>query len=116
MTITYRGGNALRAIQLSRVENTLRVAVPGEEDARVFRCIEGTWLSEDCEVVEIEFEWQRKKPRPILTEEDFICPKELAQALMEPFQSPEIESLEEPLRKLARAAAYAAGSGTGRVS
>jgi hypothetical protein len=82
MTITYPNGAAFEAILLSRGNDTLRVAVQGEDEARTFTLISGTWVSEDCEPVRIEFAWQRRGQSPVPAEADCICSQELASRLI----------------------------------
>ena len=82
MTIRYADGRAYEAVLLSRTENTLRVAAKNTDDVQVFTDIKGTWVSEDCEPVRIDFEWQRHSGEKAVAEEDCICPTELASRLL----------------------------------
>jgi hypothetical protein len=82
MTIRYANGRTLEAVLLSRTDNTLRVAAKNTDDVQVFSDINGTWVSEDCEPVRIDFEWQRHSREETVAEADCICPKELASRLM----------------------------------
>src|ERR1035441_8898688 len=59
MTIRYADGRLHEAVLLSRTDNTLRVAAKNTDDVQMFTDIGGTWVSEDCEPVRIDFEWQR---------------------------------------------------------
>lgn len=97
MTITFRHMKPFTAILLSRTEDTLRVAVPGEDDTLVFQCVNGTWISENCEPVCIEFEWQRKKRVNAPAEAECICNEQLAAALIDPLYCLENDELEEQL-------------------
>ena len=81
MTISYPDGTALEALLLSRGDDTLRVIIPGDDDVRTFTLIRGTWVSEDCEPVKIEFAWQRSGKADLPREVDCICSKELASRL-----------------------------------
>ena len=72
VTITYRSGTVLRAILLSHKEHEIRAIAPGCDDALAFSCVRGTWISEEIEPVTIEFEWQRRRTSPILSEDDCI--------------------------------------------
>jgi len=87
MTISYSDGKTLEAIPLARAGAVLRVAVKDADDALVFTDINGTWVSEDCEPVRIEFDWQRKPRQEAVTEADCTCPKELAARLIHLFLS-----------------------------
>jgi hypothetical protein len=51
--------NQVDAIILSRTEDKMRIVVKGSDDALLLTCFNGTWISEDLEVVEIIYEWQR---------------------------------------------------------
>ncbi len=82
MTIQYRDGKTIEAALVARTENTLRVAAPGGDDLLEFTNINGTWVSEDCEPVRIEFAWQRPAVKADVTEADCICPEELASRLI----------------------------------
>ncbi|MEI9974836.1 MAG: hypothetical protein WDO73_23970 [Ignavibacteriota bacterium] len=44
--------------------------------------IHGTWVTEDCEPVRVEFAWQGKTRDQLLTEADCICSKDLAARLL----------------------------------
>ena len=82
MTITYSNETVLEAIVLTHEEETIRVAVAGESDARTFRRIHGVWISEEREPVAIEFAWQRHVAVKVLDEVDCICSKKLASRLI----------------------------------
>jgi len=82
MTIHYINKKSIEGFLLARTDNTLRVSIPGADDVLEFTCINGTWVSEDCEPVRIEFAWERKSHQPEVTEADCICPRELAAHLI----------------------------------
>jgi hypothetical protein len=82
MTIGYADGRTLEAVLLARTDNTLRVAAKHTDDILVFSDVDGTWVSEDCEPVRIEFAWQRHSREAAVAEADCICSKELASRLM----------------------------------
>ncbi len=52
--IRYLRGYGQEAILLATMENRIRVAAPGRDDAMEFRFVEGHWISETLEPVEIE--------------------------------------------------------------
>ncbi len=83
VTITYPNGTVLKAIVLSHEEHEIRAIAPGCDDALAFSCIHGTWISEEIEPVTTEFEWQRKRASPLLSEDTFICPTEVAAGLIQ---------------------------------
>ena len=82
MTIHYANGKSIEGLLLALSAHTLRVAIPGEDDVREFNSVNGTWVSDDCEPVRLEFAWDRKKREPELTEADCICSPELAAHLI----------------------------------
>jgi hypothetical protein len=82
MTIRYADGRFYEAVLLSRTDNTLRVAAKSTDDVQEFTDIDGTWVSEDCEPVRIDFEWQRHSSEGAVAEEDCVCPPELASRLL----------------------------------
>jgi len=82
MIIRFQNGREIEAAILTRNEHTLRVAVKGGDDALEFIEINGRWVSEDCEPVQIEFAWQRRGRLPELSEVDFFCSQELAARLL----------------------------------
>ena len=82
MTLTYADGSRTEAFLLARTENKIRVAVPGSDDPLEFTDVHGTWVSDDCEPVRVEFAWQGKTREEVLTEADCICPHELAAHLI----------------------------------
>jgi hypothetical protein len=85
MWIRYGDGTQVEAIVLSRTGNRLRVAVNGCEDAAEFVCAaNGTWISEQCEPVQIDFGAVRLPALDSASyrEADFVCPPELAVRLL----------------------------------
>lgn len=53
--INYQNGRVLKGIILSFGDHLMRVAVKDTDDAAEFRLINGVWVSEDCEIVRLEF-------------------------------------------------------------
>jgi hypothetical protein len=82
MTITYPSGTVLNAFVVSNDDHELRAVAAGCEDVLAFTRINGTWISEAIDPVTIEFEWQDRTAVHVLSEDDFICPKELARQLI----------------------------------
>jgi hypothetical protein len=82
MIINYSDGNSVEAVLLSRTEQTMRVAVEGAEDAMELSNIRGTWVSDECEPVSVQFAWQRNERKPALSGDDFCCSHELAARLI----------------------------------
>jgi len=82
MTLRYRDGKTIEGVTLARTADTVRVALQGCEDAAEFINVHGTWISEDCEPVTIEY-GSRRNPISTLSEADCICPRELAARLID---------------------------------
>lgn len=59
MTLIYADGKRLEAILLKRTGNNMRVAAPGKDDVMELVNFHGVWVTEECEPVDIEFEWQK---------------------------------------------------------
>src|SRR5689334_14089206 len=90
MTIRYRDGNKVEATILARTEASMRVAVNGCDDVVQLRHLHGTWVTDDCEPVAVEFAWSRAEGGPpVVTIDDCICSRELAARLLQMFLSPE---------------------------
>jgi len=81
MTITYANGQTIKAAMVVRIDNRLRAALEGSDDLTEFTQINGTWVSEDCEAVRIDFGWPARATREY-QEEDFICSEALAARLI----------------------------------
>jgi hypothetical protein len=81
MKIRYQNGQAAEAITVSRTESTMRVALRGTDDVLELRRLGGTWMTEECEPVAIEYT-SRRTPGAYVSEEDCICPAELAAHLV----------------------------------
>ena len=82
MILTYADGSRTEAFLLARTENTIRVAIPGGDDTLELTNVSGTWVSEDCEPVRVEFAWQGKTRERVLREADCICSHKLAARLL----------------------------------
>jgi hypothetical protein len=90
MTITYANGQTIKAALVVRTDNTIRVVLAGSDDVTEFTCIGGAWVSEDCEAVRIEYGWP-VRIHAQYTDEDYICPKDLAAQLIHMLLNPEDE-------------------------
>ncbi len=82
MTIRYADGKAIEGVTLARTDNLMRVAVKGCEDVAEFINVHGTWVSEDCEPVIVEYGLPQNAPTT-LSEADCICPRALAARLID---------------------------------
>jgi hypothetical protein len=104
MIIRYSNGQIVEAILLARTGNSMRVAIQESDETAEFHAINGTWVSEDCEPVEVEFARMRSRDIPVVTETDCICSHALAARLVHMLFSGE----DAPKATLvSRAAAYA---------
>ncbi len=84
MTIKFPAGETRQGFLLSRNDSSMRVALEGGHDVTEFMEVDGEWMSENLEPVEITFEWQRAVPAVLpLNEDDFICSQPLANHLIE---------------------------------
>ena len=97
MTIKYADGRTMEAVILSRDDKAIRAAVIGGDDAVLFTCVNGTWVSEDCEPVELQFEWQRQSPKAPVSVADCICSQELADRLILALFSPGENEFKAPI-------------------
>ena len=68
---------------LSHDEHEIRAIAAGCADVLAFRCVRGTWISEELEPVTIAFEWQRRDAPAATSEDDCVCPTELAARLIQ---------------------------------
>jgi hypothetical protein len=82
MTIRYADGKAIEGVTLARTADIMRVAVKGCEDATEFINVHGTWISEDCEPVIMEYAPLPNAPIE-LSEADCICSRDLAARLID---------------------------------
>jgi len=82
MTIQYSDGRTTEAIILNGDLTTMRVAVKGSNDAVTLLRTGNSWTVDGAEPVEISFAWQQLSASKQVTEEDCICSKQLAAALI----------------------------------
>jgi len=109
MTIRYTNGTTIEAVLLSHDGNALRAAAPDAEDVIEFTNVNGTWVSDDCEPVQIEFAWQRHGRAERVTEDDCVCPQDLAARLVHLLLNPAEDARLERIA-LMMAEAIAAGA------
>ena len=72
----------MEGVTLARTANTMRVAIKGGDDAVEFIKVHGTWISEDCEPVTMEYGSRPNAPTT-LSEADCICSRTLAAVLID---------------------------------
>ena len=53
--IYYRNGRVLQGVVLAFGDRLVRVAVQGSDDTVEYRLVNQHWVSEDCEVVTLDF-------------------------------------------------------------
>src|SRR6266516_91097 len=93
MIIRYTNGQKFEAVLLSRTENVMRVALKGSDDVVVLNDVNGSWVTDDCEPVEVSFAWEIPAA-PAVCEEDFICSPDLAAQLIDM-----LNNCEEPMKQ-----------------
>ena len=69
--IKYGNGLVFEGVILSFGDRVVRVAIKDSEDAAEFRMTHGVWVSEDCEVVRLEFAGQGA-PVEVQDGDDFL--------------------------------------------
>ena len=60
----------------------MRVALEQHEDVVVLTRVHDVWVSDECEPVQVDFEWARPAKEPEAREEDCICSPALAAHLI----------------------------------
>ncbi len=82
MTIRYSNGLSLEAVLLSQTEDSMRVAARGSDDIIELKKVSGTWITDECEPVQVEYAWAKKALLDQISEDDCICSPELAARLL----------------------------------
>jgi hypothetical protein len=82
MVLIYADGSRTEAFLLARTENKIRVAIPGSDDPLELTDIHGTWVTEDCEPVRVQFAWEGKTREQVVSEADCVCSHDLAARLI----------------------------------
>jgi hypothetical protein len=88
MIITNANGQTIKAALVVGGDTWMRLVLAGSDDVTEFTQINGTWVSEDCEAVQIEYGWS-VRAKHVYTEEDFLCSHELASQLIHRLLNPE---------------------------
>lgn len=78
MTIKYLDGTVLQGLLVSRGDDTLRAAFPGDDDVRTFTLVSGTWISEECEPVKLNFPQRGEQAREV----EVVCSKKQTSRIM----------------------------------
>jgi len=82
MTIRYLNGETIEAVLLAQTGNTLRAAARGSEDLLELTQVNGNWITDDCEPVQVTFEWQRQQKTEEVTLDECLCSPDLAALLI----------------------------------
>jgi len=82
MTIRYSNGHTLEAVLLSQTETSMRIALQGSEDVLELQNINGAWITDECEPVNVHYAWSRQSLLDEISENDCICSPELAAKLL----------------------------------
>jgi hypothetical protein len=82
MVLIYADGSKTEAVLLARNENKIRVAIVGSDDLLELTDVHGTWVTEDCEPVYVQFAWEGKTPEQMISEADCVCSHDLAARLI----------------------------------
>lgn len=82
MILIYANGSRTEAVLLARNENKIRVAIAGSDDLLELTDVHGTWVTEDCEPVQVQFAWEGKTAEQITAEADCVCSHDLAARLI----------------------------------
>jgi len=95
MIIRYSNGTTVEGVTLSRTENVMRVALSGHDDVLELFQVNGLWITEDCEPVQIDRPVRATHPIP-LSETDCVCSPELAAWLVRLLEGHAEDELPEP--------------------
>ena len=82
MIITYANGETIEGFILTCNDRVMRVALKGSDDVAEFASVNDAWISEDGEPVQVWYEWQRQVRKPVVSEADCVCSKDLAARLI----------------------------------
>jgi hypothetical protein len=100
MIIRYSNGFSCEATLLSRTETMMRVAIERSDDVLELTRVDGGWIGEDFERIQVEFACTREFPVAETKEEDCICPPELAAGLIRLLFAGENEPDVVPVRRV----------------
>ena len=81
MTLRYQSGLVKNALLLARGEDTIRVMLEHQDDAIEISRLNGIWVTQECEPVELGQAEQH--PAPATPDDaDYICPPEVVARLL----------------------------------
>ena len=87
MIIQFANGTTMEGVALARIDNTMRVALRGHNDAIEMFQVNGCWLTEDWEPVRIRTGLDACTPVFAPSEAEFVCPQDLASHLIHLLQA-----------------------------
>jgi hypothetical protein len=73
MTIRYSNGRVFEAVLLSQSEDAMRIALQGSEDVLELKHISGTWITDECEPVHVDFAWAGRSLINEISEDACCC-------------------------------------------
>jgi hypothetical protein len=82
MKITDSRGRVFEAALLAQTDDIIRVVIEGANDVTELRKLNAVWVSQDDELVHIQFAWEKKGHTPTVSAADCCCPHELAARLI----------------------------------
>jgi hypothetical protein len=108
MIIRYSNGQAFEAVLLSETDDSMRIALEGSDDVLGLQRINGTWITEECEPVQVDKAWTGQSLMEEIAEDECICSPELAARLLHLLFSceEEPEAKNPAARRAAAAAVY----------
>jgi hypothetical protein len=87
MIIQYSNGKTMEGVTLSKTASTMRVALRGHNDAIELFQVNGCWITDGWEAVRIRPELEAREDASFPTEEEFVCPQDLACQLIHSLSS-----------------------------
>jgi len=98
MTIRYLNGLSLQATLLLRTDEFMRVAPEASDNVVELFLVDGLWITDDGDLVQVEFAYERRPAVPAPTADNCICPKEFAAELIHMLFAGEDEPEAMPIR------------------
>jgi hypothetical protein len=82
MTVTYPNGTKVQCLALTADADVCHVVVPGDNDVRVFRRIDGVWRTEDGQLVQLSYAGRNEGAAPAPDESHFTCTQALGKQII----------------------------------
>ena len=83
MTSNPQDGRTTEAIFLNVSKNVVRLAAKGTDNVAVFRKVQGSWVSEECEPVIFTLAKKGSKVEVTFSDKEFICSVAFASRLID---------------------------------